>query len=115
MEKSPCIEVPLSYGIGQPASKVLYPQNCPGVWTSFQYGLLQKDIATLEAGRLAYMKALVSAAGQLLPKSKEPRSYPRVAHTRRQKSPEFQKEQRKIKAAEKTSAEEPKELPPDRW
>lgn len=87
-----------------------------GVWTSFQYGLLQKEIATLEAGRLAYMKALVSAAGQLLPKSKEPRSYPRVAHTRRQKSTKFQKEQRKIKAAEKTKAKEPKEpkeTPPD--
>lgn len=88
-----------------------------GVWTSFQYGLLQKDIATLEEGRLAYMKALVSAAGQLLPNRKKPRSYPRVAHTRRQKSTKFQKDQQKIKAAEraaeKTKTEEPKEIPPD--
>lgn len=84
-----------------------------GVWTSFRYGLLQKDIETLAEGRLAYQRALLSAAGRLLPNRKEPRSYPRVAHTRRQKSTKFQKEQRKAKAAEKNKAEQAKDIPPD--
>jgi hypothetical protein len=66
-----------------------------GVWTTFKYDLLFKEIETPEQGRLAFQKALVSASGRKLPKSKLPRSYPRVAHTRRQKSTKFQRLQQK--------------------
>ena len=87
-----------------------------GVWTSFRYGLLQKDIATLYEGRLAYHRALLSASGRLLPNRKAPRSYPRAAHPRRQKSTKFQKEQRKAKAAQSDKQDKPKQnkdAPPD--
>lgn len=62
-----------------------------GVWTTFQYDLLFKDFSTLEEWTLAYHKALVSASGRKLPNRKEPRSYPRLAHPRRQKSTKFKK------------------------
>lgn len=77
-----------------------------GVWTTFQYDLLFKDFRTMEEARLAFQKALASAAGRKLPNRKAPRNYPRVAHTRRQKSTKFQRSQRKKKA-------EAKEPPPD--
>jgi len=68
-----------------------------GVWTTFQYDLLFNDFSTMEQARLAFHKALVSASGRKLPNRKRPRSYPRVAHTRRQKSTKFQRLQRKQK------------------
>lgn len=69
-----------------------------GVWTTFQYNLLYKDFSTLEAWTLAYHKALVSASGRKLPNRKEPRSYPRLAHPRRQKSTKFKRSLQKQKA-----------------
>lgn len=69
-----------------------------GVWLDFQYGLLRKELTTLEQWSLAYHKTLVDASARKLPTRKEPRSYPRVAHTRRQKSTKFQKLQRKNKS-----------------
>ena len=68
-----------------------------GVWTTFRYDLLYKDFHTLEEWNLAYQGALVSASGRKLPNRKEPRSYPRLAHTRRQKATKFQKSLRKSK------------------
>lgn len=73
-----------------------------GVWTTFQYNLLYKDFSTLEAWTLAYHKALVSASGRKLPNRKEPRSYPRLAHPRRQKSTKFQRSLQKQKAQNPT-------------
>ncbi|QEG39466.1 IS4 family transposase [Roseimaritima ulvae] len=66
-----------------------------GVWTTFRYDLLYKDFNTLEEWNLAYQGALVSASGRKLPNRKEPRSYPRLAHARRQKTTKFQKSLRK--------------------
>ncbi|WP_146601798.1 hypothetical protein [Novipirellula aureliae] len=84
-----------------------------GVWTSFRIGLLQKDIASLYEGRLAYQKALLSASGRLLPNRKRARSNPRVSHTRSQKSTKFPKEQRKAKAKQANAdAEKDKPIPP---
>ena len=73
-----------------------------GVWTTFKYDLLFKDFNTMEEARLAFHKALASAAGRTLPNRKRPRSYPRVAHTRRQKSTKFQRLERKKQAQAKT-------------
>lgn len=69
-----------------------------GVWTTFQYDLLYKDFSTWEQWTFAYHKALVSASGKKLPNRKAPRSYPRIAHTRRQKTTKFQKSLRKCKS-----------------
>ena len=66
-----------------------------GVWLDFQHGLLRKEFSTLEQWTLAYHKTLVNASARQLPNRKRPRSFPRVAHTRRQKSTKFQKQQRK--------------------
>ncbi len=68
-----------------------------GVWTTFQYNLLRKDLDTLEQWRLEYNRALVSASGRKLPNRKSDRSYPRLAHPRRQKTTKFQKSLRKRK------------------
>lgn len=68
-----------------------------GVWTTFKYDLLFKNFTTLEEWTLAYHKALVSASGRKLPNRSEPRSYPRLAHTRRQKSTKFMKSLQKQK------------------
>jgi hypothetical protein len=76
-----------------------------GVWTTFQWDLLFKDFATAADAILAYQRALISASGRKLPDRKG-RSYPRIAHTRRQKSTKFQRQQRKI-AAKKTDNRPP--------
>ena len=68
-----------------------------GVWTTFQYDLLFKNLTTLEDWTLAYQKALVSASGRILPNRKKPRSYPRLAHPRRQKSTKYKKSLQKKK------------------
>jgi hypothetical protein len=68
-----------------------------GVWLDFQYVLLRKDFTTVQQWTLAYHKALVDASNRKLPNRKKPRSYPRVAHTRRQKSTKFQRLERKNK------------------
>lgn len=68
-----------------------------GVWTTFRYDLLYKECGTLQEWNHAFQRALVSASGRKLPNRKEPRNYPRLAHTRRQKSTKFQKSLRKSK------------------
>ena len=77
-----------------------------GVWLTFQHHLLYQVFKTRQEWTLAYKGALVSAAASKHPNRKKPRSYPRVAHTRRQKSTKFQKSLRK----KKSSNEQP---PPD--
>lgn len=62
-----------------------------GVWTTFQYNLLRKNFDTLAEWTLEYHRALVSASGHKLPNRKSARSYPRIAHPRRQKSTKFQR------------------------
>jgi hypothetical protein len=62
-----------------------------GVWRTFQYNLLRKDFDTLEQWNLEYHRALVSASGHKLPERKTARSYPRLAHPRRQKSTKYQR------------------------
>ncbi|WP_342190252.1 IS4 family transposase [Stieleria varia] len=69
-----------------------------GAWQDFQSGLLRKELTTLEQWTLAYQKTLIDASTRKLPNRKTPRSYPRVAHTRRQKSTKFQRLERKIKS-----------------
>ena len=81
-----------------------------GVWTTFQYNLLRKDFETLEQWTLEYQRALVSASGHRLPNRKTPRSYPRLVHTRRQKSTKFQKSLHKGKPDTPAPAPAP---PPD--
>ena len=71
-----------------------------GVWLDFQTGLLRKELMTLEQWTLAYNKTLVDASNRKLPNRKQPRSYPRIAHTRRQKSTKFQRLQRSKNAKE---------------
>lgn len=73
-----------------------------GVWLDFQSVLLRKDFTTLEQWTLAFHKTLVDASNRKLPNRKTPRSYPRVAHTRHQKSTKFQRLQRKNKSKNPT-------------
>ncbi|QDV81319.1 IS4 family transposase [Novipirellula sp.] len=77
-----------------------------GVWTTFKHHLLREKLTTLEEWRLAYHGALVSAAGRKLPNRKLPRSYPRIAHPRRQKTTKFQKSLRRKK-------QQPDDIPPE--
>lgn len=77
-----------------------------GVWTTFKWDLLFKEFTTAAEATLAYQRALISASGRKLPDRKG-RSYPRIAHTRRQKSTKFQRQQRKI------AAEQMDKAPPD--
>lgn len=65
-----------------------------GVWLTFQHHLLYAPPQTFEQWQATYANALVSAADRKLPNRKKPRSYPRIAHTRRQKSTKFQRLQR---------------------
>jgi hypothetical protein len=67
---------------------------------------LFKEFTTVAEATLAYQRALISASGRKLPDRKG-RSYPRIAHTRRQKSTKFQRQQRKI------AAEQMDKTPPD--
>lgn len=68
-----------------------------GVWLTFQHHLLYAPTQTFEQWQETYAAALVSAADRKLPNRKKPRSYPRIAHTRRQKTTKFQKSLRKKK------------------
>lgn len=66
-----------------------------GVWLTFQHHLLYAPPQTHEQWQLTYAAALMSAADRKLPNRSKPRSYPRIAHTRRQKSTKFQRSMRK--------------------
>ena len=68
-----------------------------GVWLSFQDHLLRRSCETAQQWQVAFKKALASASKRKHPIRKKPRSYPRIAHSRRQKSTKFQKSLRKKK------------------
>ena len=73
-----------------------------GVWLTFRYHLLLQNPPSLRQWIEDYDQALTSASKRKLPNRKSPRSYPRQAHTRRQKSTKFQKTQRKNSTKNKT-------------
>jgi len=62
-----------------------------GVWTTLKHHLLLKPSCTLAEWLKRYDHALVVAAKKKHPQRKQPRDYPRKAHTRRQKSTKFMK------------------------
>ena len=62
-----------------------------GVWLSFQDHLLRRSCETFEQWETAFNGALVSASKRKLPVRKQPRNSPRIAHTRRQKAPNFRR------------------------
>lgn len=68
-----------------------------GVWLTFRHHLLYAPPQTFAKWQETYAAALISAADRKLPNRKRPRSYPRMAHTRRPKSTKFQRLQRKKK------------------
>lgn len=68
-----------------------------GVWLSLEDHLLRKQCETFQQWHTAFANALVSASKRLLPIRKEPRNYPRIAHSRRTKTTKFQKSLRKKK------------------
>lgn len=70
-----------------------------GVWLSFQDHLLRRTCETFQQWQAAFKKGLASAAKRKHPVRKKPRDYPRIAHTRRQKSTKFQKSLRMKKPA----------------
>jgi len=77
-----------------------------GVWLSFTDHLLRKQCDTFDQWQAAFESAILSASKRKLPIRKEPRSYPRVAHSRRPKTTKFQKSLRK----KKTDTEPPPHL-----
>ncbi len=58
-------------------------------WVIFQDHLLLGDEEDLEGWQIRMTRALILAGQKRLPQRSKPRSYPRVAHTRRQKSTKF--------------------------
>ena len=58
-------------------------------WVIFQDHLLLGDEEDFEGWRIRFTRALILAGQKRLPQRSKPRSYPRVAHTRRQKSTKF--------------------------
>lgn len=72
-----------------------------GVWTTVKDRLLLQPACSYQEWLERYAEALYRASQKKHPKRKEPRSYPRKAHPRRQKSTKFEKAQRKKKDPEK--------------
>lgn len=68
-----------------------------GVWTTLKDRMLLKEACSLEEWLDRYAEALYRASLKKHPKRKAPRSSPRKAHTRRQKSTKFEVAQRKKK------------------
>ena len=68
-----------------------------GVWTTMKYRLLLQPACSLDEWTERYADALHHASKRKHPNRKQPRSYPRKAHTRRQKSTKFMKAQRNKK------------------
>lgn len=68
-----------------------------GVWLTFQHHLLYAPTQSFEQWQATYTAALLSAADRRLPNRPNPRSSPRIAHTRRPKSTKFQKSLHKKK------------------
>ena len=71
-----------------------------GVWTTMKNRLLLQPACSLAEWLQRYEKALGHASKKKHPHRKEPRSYTRKAHPRRQKSTKFVKAQRKKKKSE---------------
>ncbi len=71
-----------------------------GVWTTMKNRLLLQPACSLEEWLERYAEALYRASKKKHPNRKEPRSYTRKAHPRRQKSTKFEKAQRKKKKIE---------------
>lgn len=68
-----------------------------GIWTTFKDRLLFQTPSSLEEWMRRFDDALLRAAKKKHPNRKKTRSYPRKAHTRRQKSTKSEKELRKKK------------------
>jgi hypothetical protein len=68
-----------------------------GVWTTMKYRLLMQSACTMPEWLARFEEALQHAAKRKHPNRTKPRSYPRKAHTRRQKSTRFMKEQARKK------------------
>jgi hypothetical protein len=68
-----------------------------GVWTTMKDRLLLQPACSLEEWLERYAEALYRASQKKHPNRKEPRSYIRKAHPRRQKSTKFERAQRKKK------------------
>jgi len=66
-----------------------------GVWTTLKDRLLLQPACNVEEWLERYEKALHRASQKRHPNRKQPRSYPRKAHPRRQKSTKFEKAQRR--------------------
>lgn len=64
------------------------------VWLTFRHQILLARATTEQEWLERYTAALISASRCLLPNRKTPRSSPRQAHPRRQKSTKFQKSER---------------------
>lgn len=81
-----------------------------GVWTTMKNRLLLQPACSMEEWLKRFDEALHRAAKRKHPNRKQPRDYPRKAHTRRQKSTKFEKAQRKRKkpAEELPRPDEPK-------
>lgn len=71
-----------------------------GVWTTMKYRLLLQPACSPEEWLDRYGEALYRASQRKHPNRKSPRSYPRKAHPRRQKSTKFEKTLRKKKKRE---------------
>ena len=69
-----------------------------GIWTTFKDRLLLKSPCSMVEWLRRFDDALDRAAKKKHPIRSEPRSYPRQAHPRRQKSTKFEKAQRRKKA-----------------
>lgn len=65
-----------------------------GVWITFRHHLLLQQPVSFDEWLRRYAAALVSGSQRKHPNRKAPRTCPRVAHPRRQKSTKFQKSQR---------------------
>jgi hypothetical protein len=72
------------------------------VWTRFKDRLLFQSPKNVQEWRKLFEKAISLAGKTKLPERPKPRSSPREAHPRRQKSTKFQKNQRRQKAEEPT-------------
>lgn len=71
-----------------------------GIWTTFKDRLLFQSPCTMDEWVRRFDEALRRAAKKKHPNRPGPRSYPRQAHTRRQKSTKFEKAQRRKKPDE---------------
>ena len=70
-------------------------------WVVFQDHLLLGNEEDFEGWQIRFVRALTLASQKRLPQRSKPRSYPRVAHTRRQKSTKFMKAKSKKAAIKK--------------